>query len=62
MSEAELPPNHHDYREEARRIRAVAAEVKDARAYTQLLLIAALYEKLAEHVAHGGNGLSENVT
>jgi len=54
-------PNHQDYREEARRIRAVAVEVKNTHARLQLLLIASLYEKLAEHVPCESNALSDNL-
>jgi hypothetical protein len=53
-------PNHQNYREEARRIRAVAAGVKNTHARVQLLLIASLYEKLAEHVPCESNALSDN--
>jgi hypothetical protein len=56
------PPNQQDYREEARRIRAIAVEVKNVHARVQLLLIASLYEKLAEHVRVEGNVLSDNVS
>jgi hypothetical protein len=56
------PPNHQDYREEAQRIRAVAAAVKNAHARVQLLLIASLYEKLAEHVRVEIHFLSDNVS
>ncbi len=52
--------NHQDYREEARRIRAVAVGVKNTHARVQLLLIASLYEKLAEHVPCEGHALSDN--
>jgi hypothetical protein len=40
-----------DYRAEAKRIRALAAELKNPFAQEQLELIASLYEKLAEHAA-----------
>jgi hypothetical protein len=53
-------PNHQDYREEARRIRAVAAGVKNTHARVQLLLIASLYEKLAAHVPCEGVGARPN--
>ena len=53
-------PNHQDYREEARRIRGVAVGVKNTHARVQLLLIASLYEKLAEHVGCESNALSEH--
>jgi hypothetical protein len=43
-----------DYREEARRIRALAAEVKNLFAQEQLELIASLYDKLADHARQRG--------
>lgn len=43
----ELPEKNQDYRREARVIRAKARQLHDAEARTQLLLIASLYEKLA---------------
>jgi len=46
MSPKPLERNQ-DYRQEARNIRAKAREVHDAEARAQLLLIALLYEKLA---------------
>jgi hypothetical protein len=46
MSPKPLERNQ-DYRQEARNIRAKAREVRDAEARAQLLLIASLYEKLA---------------
>lgn len=55
VSGGEVPPNPHDYRDEARRIRELAAETKDAQVRLQLLVIASLYEKLAEHVRGEGN-------
>jgi len=55
-------PNQQDYREEARRIRDVAVGVKNAHARVQLLLIAGLYEKLAEHVRCESNALSDNLS
>jgi hypothetical protein len=55
-------PNHQDYREEARRIRAVAVDVKNMHARVQLLLIASLYEKLAEHARFECNALSDNLS
>jgi hypothetical protein len=55
-------PNHQDYREEAWRIRAVAVGVKNTHARVQLLLIASLYEKLAEHARCDGNALSDNLS
>ena len=60
MSGSETP-NHQDYREEARRIRAVAVDVKNMHARVQLLLIASLYEKLAEHVGCDNHVLSHNL-
>jgi hypothetical protein len=56
------PPNNQDYRAEARRIRAVATEVKNVHARVQLMLIASLYERLAEHVRLEGSVLSDNVS
>lgn len=55
-------PNHQDYREEAQRIRAVAVAVKNTHARVQLLLIASLYEKLAEHVSCENHVLSDNLS
>lgn len=43
----ELPEKNQDYWREARVIRAKARQLRDAEARTQLLLIASLYEKLA---------------
>jgi hypothetical protein len=43
----ERPGENQDYRQEARNIRAKAREVRDAEARSQLLLIASLYDKLA---------------
>jgi hypothetical protein len=60
VSGIERPNHHQDYREEARRIRAVAVGVKNTHARVQLLLIASLYEKLAEHVPCESNALSDN--
>jgi hypothetical protein len=59
--EFERPENHQDYREEARRIRLVASDVKNVQARAQLLLIASLYEKLAEHVRQFADLMSDNV-
>jgi hypothetical protein len=39
---------NQDYRQEARNIRAKAQDLRDAEARAQLLLIASLYEKLAD--------------
>jgi len=44
----EPPEKNQDYRQEARNIRAQAREMHDAEARTQLLLIASLYDKLAD--------------
>ena len=41
-------------------IRGVAVGVKNTHARVQLLLIASLYEKLAEHVGCESNALSEH--
>jgi len=43
------PEKNQDYRQEARKIRAAAWEVRDVEARAQLLLIASLYDKLADH-------------
>ena len=58
----EIEPPNQDYREEARRIRDVAVSVKNAHARVQLLLIASLYEKLAQHVRYESNALSDNLS
>jgi hypothetical protein len=47
----ELPEKNQDYRQEARNIRAQAREMHDAEARMQLLLIASLYDKLADLAA-----------
>jgi hypothetical protein len=44
----EPPEKNQDYRQEARNIRAKASEMRDADARAQLLLIASLYDKLAD--------------
>jgi len=44
----ESPENNQDYRQEARDIRAKAREIHDGEARVQLLLIASLYDKLAD--------------
>lgn len=44
---SERPEKNQDYRREARVIRAKARQLHDVEARTQLLLIASLYEKLA---------------
>jgi hypothetical protein len=44
----EPPEKNQDYRQEARSIRATAREMQDPEARTQLLLIASLYDKLAD--------------
>jgi hypothetical protein len=44
----EPPEKNQDYRQEARNIRATAREMQAAEARTQLLLIASLYDKLAD--------------
>jgi hypothetical protein len=41
-----------DYRQEAQSIRAMASEIKDPKIREQLLLIASLYDKLAELADH----------
>ena len=45
---SEAPAKKQDYRQEARSIRAKAREVHDTVARAQLLLIASLYDKLAD--------------
>jgi hypothetical protein len=47
---SEPPAKKQDYRQEARSIRAKAREVHDTAARAQLLLIASLYDKLADLV------------
>jgi hypothetical protein len=44
------PEKKHNYRQEAEKIRATARQTHDAEARGQLLLIASLYDKLAEHL------------
>jgi hypothetical protein len=44
----ELSEKNQDYRQEARKIRAKTREMHDAEARAQLLLIASLYDKLAD--------------
>ena len=60
LSAADSPPDHEDYRKEAKHIRALAAEVQHAHAREQLLVIAALYERLAEHVGRARNTVSDS--
>jgi hypothetical protein len=55
VSGAKPPSEQKDYREEAKRIRALASDVKNPFSQAQLELIASLYEKLADHVANEGN-------
>jgi hypothetical protein len=53
-----LPVNkRHDYREEAQSIRAIASEMKDPKIQEQLLLIASLYDKLADIAEHAGHAV-----
>jgi hypothetical protein len=48
-----LPVNkRHEYREEAQSIRAIASEMKNPKIQVQLLLIASLYDKLADIAEH----------
>jgi hypothetical protein len=50
-----LPVNkRHEYREEAQSIRAIASEMKNPQVQEQLLLIASLYDKLADIAEHAG--------
>jgi hypothetical protein len=44
------PEKKPNYRQEAEKIRAKARETRDAEARAQLLLIASLYDKLADHI------------
>lgn len=44
------PEKKPNYRQEAEQIRVKARETRDDEARAQLLLIASLYEKLAEHI------------
>jgi hypothetical protein len=53
-----LPVNtRHDYREEAQTIRAIASEMKNPKIQEQLLLIASLYDKLADIAEHAGRAV-----
>jgi hypothetical protein len=45
------PEKRPNYRQEAENIRAKASEARDAEVGAQLLLIASLYDKLADHLA-----------
>jgi hypothetical protein len=47
---SKLPENKTNYRQEAKNIRAKARETQDVEIKTQLLLIASLYDKLADHL------------
>jgi hypothetical protein len=49
---AKPPEKKTNYRQEAENIRAKAHETHDADARSQLLVIATLYEKLADHIRH----------
>jgi hypothetical protein len=62
VSRADPLPEQPDYRQEARQIRDLAAEMKDARIRVQLLVIASLYEKLAKHVGGESDSLSDKVS
>jgi hypothetical protein len=44
----EPPDKSQDYRQVARNIRSMASEMRDREAQTQILLIASLYDKLAD--------------
>jgi hypothetical protein len=46
-----MPEKRPNYRQEAENIRAKARETHDAEVRGQLLLIASLYDKLADHLA-----------
>jgi hypothetical protein len=53
-----LPVNkRHDYRQEAQSIRAIASEMKNPKIQEQLLLIASLYDKLADIAEHAGRAV-----
>jgi hypothetical protein len=53
-----LPVNkRHDYREEAQTIRAIASEMRNPKIQEQLLLIASLYDKLADIAEHAGHAV-----
>jgi hypothetical protein len=65
MNSARLEKTRPDCRQEAQSIRAIASEMKNPKIQQQLLLIAALYDKLAaiaEHADHSpsGGGRSRN--
>ena len=47
---SDLPEEKQDYQQAAENIRARARDACDAEARGQLLLIASLYDKLAEHL------------
>lgn len=47
---AEPPEKRPNYRQEAEKIRAKAQATNDADARAQLLVIATLYDKLADHL------------
>jgi hypothetical protein len=53
-----LPVNkRHDYRQEAQSIRAIASDMKNPKIQEQLLLIASLYDKLADIAEHAGHAV-----
>jgi len=53
-----LPVNkRRDYRQEAQSIRAIAGEMKNPKIQEQLLLIASLYDKLADIAEHAGHAV-----
>jgi hypothetical protein len=47
----------HDYRQEAQSIRAIASDMKNPKIQEQLLLIASLYDKLADMAEHAGHAV-----
>jgi hypothetical protein len=49
----------HDYRDEAQSIRAIASEMKNPQIQEQLLLIASLYDKLADIAEHAGRAVPQ---
>jgi hypothetical protein len=51
----------HDYRQEAQSIRAIASEMKNPKIQEQLLLIASLYDKLADIAEHAGHAVPSAV-
>jgi hypothetical protein len=52
MNSARLEKTRPDCRHEAQHIRAIASEMKNPKIQQQLLLIASLYDKLADIAEH----------